>query len=267
MAADEVLYETDGHVATVWFNRPDKRNAATFDMAEQLAEALHAAERDASIRAVVISGKGRAFCAGDDIEAAWGDPRMPETMRQLGDVRPPMTPEVSLLLDFPKPLIAAVNGAAVGSGMDFALLCDIRLASEHAKFGQLYVKMGLMCDVTGLWLLPQLVGPSTAAELLFTGELIGAEEAQRIGLVSRVLPADELMPAATELAHRIASNPPLAIRHIKEGLRRAPGRTRAELDELGAFVGNGLARLFSTKDHQEPVMAFMQKREGNYIGE
>ena len=129
-----------------------------------------------------------------------------------------------MFLECRKPTIAAVNGAAVGIGMDFALLCDIRLASEHAKFSQMFVKLGLMADVTGYWRLPQLVGYAKAAELLFTGDLVGAAEAERIGLVSRVLPADELLPAALDLAGRIAANPPQSVRHIKEGLRRAVGR-------------------------------------------
>src|SRR5690606_27736128 len=157
---------------------------------------------DDEVRAVVVTGSGRAFCAGDDVEKAWGDERMADVMRWLADVRPGMTPEARTFLECRKPTIAAVNGAAVGIGMDLALLCDIRLASEHARFSQLFVKLGLMADVTGYWRLPQLVGYAKAAELLFTGDMIDAEEAGRIGLVSQVLPADELLPAAHGLAAR-----------------------------------------------------------------
>lgn len=265
--ADEVLYEVDGHVATIWLNRPERANAATFLMAEQLREAFTRADRDREVRAIVLSGKGKAFCSGDDVEQAWGDERMAETLRELADVRPPLTPEARVMLDVTKPMIAAVNGAAVGIGMDFALLCDLRIASEHAKFGQLFVKLGLMADVTGLWRLPQLVGLEKATELLLTGDVIGAAEAERIGLVSRVVPADELPAAAMELAGRIAANPPIAVRHLKEGLRRGVGRSYAELDELAVFVGNGLARLFATKDHREAAMAFVQKRPAVFTGE
>lgn len=265
--AAEILYEADGHVATIWLNRPERANAATFEMAGQLREALARADRDRGIRAIVLSGKGKAFCSGDDVEQAWGDERMAETLRELADVRPPLTPEARAMLDVTKPMIAAVNGAAVGIGMDFALLCDLRIASEHAKFGQLFVKLGLMADVTGLWRLPQLVGLEKATELLLTGDVIGAAEAERIGLVSRVVPADELLPAAMDLARRIAGNPPIAVRHLKEGLRRGVGRSYAELDELAVFVGNGLARLFATKDHREAAMAFMQKRPAVFTGE
>lgn len=266
MPFTEVLYEAADHVATITFNRPERMNAATFDMGEQLAEAFAEVERDSDIRAVVVTGNGRAFCAGDDVEKAWGDERMAGVKRWLGDVRPGMTPESQMFLECRKPTIAAVNGAAVGIGMDFALLCDIRLASEHAKFSQLFVKLGLMADVTGYWRLPQLVGYAKAAELLFTGDIVGAYEAERIGLVSKVLPADELVPAAHALAARIAANPPQSVRYIKEGLRRAVGRAYTELPEVSSFVANGLAHLFTTADHKEAATAFMEKREPVFTG-
>ena len=262
----DVLYEVADHVATVTFNRPEKMNAATFEMAEELEAAFHSIEADDEVRAVVVTGNGRAFCAGDDVEKAWGDPRMEATMQWLGSADPGLTPECSMFLECRKPTIAAVNGAAVGIGMDFALLCDIRLASEHAKFSQMFVKLGLMADTTGYWRLPQLVGYAKAAELLFTGDLVGATEAERIGLVSRVLPADELLPAAHELAGRIAANPPQSVRFIKEGLRRAVGRPYAELSAVGSFVANGLAHLFTTEDHKEAAAAFMEKRPAVFTG-
>jgi enoyl-CoA hydratase/carnithine racemase len=262
----EVLYEVGDHVATITLNRPDRLNAATFEMGEQLTEAFAEVDRDPEVRAVVITGAGRAFCAGDDVEKAWGDPRMEATMQWLGDVRPGMTPEAQMFLECRKPTIAAVNGAAVGIGMDFALLCDLRLASEHAKFSQMFVKLGLMADVTGYWRLPQLVGYAKAAELLFTGDLVDAAEAERIGLVSRVLPADELLPAALDLAGRIAANPPQSVRYIKEGLRRATGRSYQELTEVSSFVANGLAHLFTTDDHKEAAAAFVEKRPAVFTG-
>ncbi len=262
----DVLYEVADHVATITFNRPEKMNAATFEMAEGLQAAFAEIDEDDEVRAVVVTGAGRAFCAGDDVEKAWGDPRMDATLRWLSDVRPGLTPEASTFLECRKPTIAPVNGAAVGIGMDFALLCDLRLASEHAKFSQMFVKLGLMADTTGYWRLPQLVGYAKAAELLFTGDLVGAEEAERIGLVSRVLPAEELLPAAHELAGRIAANPPQSVRFIKEGLRRAVGRPYNELTEVGSFVANGLAHLFTTADHKEAAAAFIEKRPAVFTG-
>ena len=267
MAMDEVLYEVEAHVATVTLNRPERMNAATFDMAEQFRDAIARADADADVRAIVLTGAGRAFCSGDDVEAAWGDPRMEATLAELTSVRPPLTPEVAALRDCTTPIIAAVRGPALGIGMDFALWADIRLASTSASFGQLFVRMGLMADVTGLWLLPRLVGHGAAAELLFTGEVIGAERALDLGLVSRVVPDDALADEARDLAARIAAHPPLAVRHIKEGLRRAAGRPLSDLDELGAFVGSSLGRLFQTKDHREAATAFVEKRAPVFTGE
>ena len=261
-----MLYEVDGHVATITVNRPDRMNAATFEMAERLQAAFADVDRDDDVRVVVLTGAGKAFCAGDDVEKAWGDDRMVETMRWLADVRPGLTPEAQMFLECRKPTIAAVNGAAIGIGMDFALLCDIRLASQHAKFSQLFVKLGLMADITGYWRLPQLVGYAKAAELLFTGDMVGADEALRLGLVSTVLPADELLPAAHELAGRIAANPPQSVRYIKEGLRRAVGRAYTELPEVSSFVANGLAHLFTTADHKEAASAFLEKRVPRFTG-
>jgi enoyl-CoA hydratase/carnithine racemase len=266
MAADEVLYEVSDNVATITLNRPERRNAATFDMGEQLMAAFAEVERDDEVRAVVLTGAGKAFCAGDDVEAAWGDPRMADVIRDLGSIRPALTPESQTVLGCTKPTIAAVNGVAVGIGMDFAVMCDLRVASEHARFGLLYVKMGLMADVPSYWRLPSLIGYEKAAELLFTAELIDAVEALRIGLVGRVVATEELLPTATGLATKIAANPPLAVRHVKEGLRRAAGRSYAELGDLGIFVGNGLARLFATEDHKEAATAFLEKREPTFKG-
>ena len=266
MPADEVLYEVADHVATISFNRPERRNAVTFDTGEQLRDALARASADVDVRAVVLTGVGTAFCAGDDVEAAWGDPRMEAITKELGSLRPPLTPEIEMFQGCTKPLIAAVNGAAVGIGMDFAVLCDIRIASSKAKFGQLFVKMGLMADTTGYWRLPQIVGPGKAAELLFTGDVIDAAEALRIGLVTQVVEPDDLLPAAYAIAGRIAANPPLAVAHLKEGLRRGLGASSADLPEIAVFVGNGLARLFATNDHKEAAAAFLEKRPATFTG-
>jgi len=267
MAADEVLYAAADNVATITLNRPDRMNAATFDMADQLRDALERAESDRDVRVLVLTGAGPAFCSGDDVEAAWGDPRMAQVMADLDDVRPPITPEVALLRDVTKPIIAAVNGPALGIGMDFALWADVRLASTAATFGQLFVKMGLTADVTGLWLLPQLIGHAAAAELLFTGRVVKAAEARELGLVSQVLEPAELLPATMKLAATIAQRPPRAVRAIKEGLRRARGRDLNQLDDLGAFVGASLSRLFTSKDHKEAAAAFMEKRQPVFTGE
>lgn len=268
-ASDEgqVLSTREGHVTTITLNRPDRANAATIDLGEQLQACVKAADRDPECRVVVLTGAGKAFCAGDDVEAAWQDPRMAEILKGLSGERPPLTPEVEVLLSLSKPAIAAVNGVAIGSGMDLAMACDILIASDTARFSQGYVRMGLMADVLGYWRLPQLVGASRAAQLLMTGEMIDAAAAERFGLVSEVVPADELMSRVGELAGKIANNPPLAVRHIKEGLRRGVGQPASALPELATYVGNGLSRLFATSDHAEAAAAFMAKRPAVFTGE
>ena len=224
MELTTVLFDVADRVATITLNRPDARNAATFEMEQELIHCFAEADADPAVGCIVLTGAGKGFCAGDDVTKAWGDPRMEATLAELASPNPPITPLVGAMLATDTPTVAAVNGAAVGIGMDLALLCDLRIASEYARFAQLYVKLGLMCDVTGIWLLPQIVGQARATELLLTGEIIDATEAARIGLVSRVVGADDLMPAAYEIARSIAANPPLAVRAIKQGLRLAAGQ-------------------------------------------
>ncbi|MEX0665285.1 MAG: enoyl-CoA hydratase-related protein [Acidimicrobiia bacterium] len=266
MAYSSILYDVAGRVATVTLHRPDAMNAATFEMDDEMQDAVRRADADPDIGCIVVTGSGKAFCAGDDISRAWGDPRMEQTLAELAGPNPPMTPYIELVLGIDTPLVAAVNGVAVGSGMDIALACDIVVASDKARFGQLYTKVGLMPDVLGLWLLPQLVGRSRASEMLMTGEIIDATEAERIGLVSRVVAADDLLRVANDIAGRIAANPPQSIRHVKQGMRLAAGREQAELTEVATFVGHGLSHLFTTEDHKEAASAFAEKREPQFKG-
>jgi enoyl-CoA hydratase/carnithine racemase len=258
-----VRYELESHIATVTLDRPEVRNALDHEAYAQLEAAFHRAQRDPEVRCVIVTGADPAFCSGDDVKAIMLGAEKESTMASLRQVRPRPTPAAMAVLECDRPVIAAVNGAAVGWGMDLALCCDIRLASERAKFAELFIRRGLIADIGGLWRLPQIVGPSRAAELLFTGDVIDAAEAERIGLVSRVVPHAELLPAARQLASRIAANAPLALRYMKEGLRRA---THGDPQELGAFVGSTLGLLFGTEDHREGAMAFVEKREPLFKG-
>jgi enoyl-CoA hydratase/carnithine racemase len=266
MELTTVLFDVADRVATITLNRPDARNAATFEMEQELIQCFADADADPGVGCIVLTGAGKGFCAGDDVTKAWGDPRMEATLAELASPNPPITPLVGAMLATDTPMVAAVNGAAVGIGMDLALLCDLRIASEYARFAQLYVKLGLMCDVTGIWLLPQIVGRARATELLLTGQIIDATEAERLGLVSRVVAAGDLMPTANEIARSIAANPPLAVRAIKQGLRLAAGRTSDELPDLARFVGHSLSKLFTTADHQEAAAAFVERREPHFTG-
>jgi enoyl-CoA hydratase len=253
----EILYERRDHVGIITLNRPDARNALTHTTYAELADAVDRS-RD---RCLVVTGADPAFCSGDDVKqimVAAG-----EQVASRLTARPRLTPAAHSLLRTDVPIIAAVNGAAVGWGMELALMADIRIASDRARFGELFVKRGLCCDVPGLGRLAQLVGRETAAELLFTGRLVDASAAKELGLVSRVVAHDELLPAALALADEIAANPPLAVQRLKAGLRLA---LDPDWDDLGAWVSASLGELFRTEDHREGVAAFLDKRAPNFVG-
>jgi enoyl-CoA hydratase/carnithine racemase len=216
------------------------------------------------VRVVLLSGVDPAFCSGDDVKEIMVGPAREATVATLRQIRPRATPAALAVLECDRPVIAAVNGPAVGWGMDLSLFCDLRIASERARFGELFVKRGLVSDLGGLWRLPEIVGPSKAAELLFTGDVIDAREAERIGLVSQVVPHESLMETARALAARIAANPPLAVRYLKEGLRRA--RVTTDPNDLGAWISQTLGILFHTEDHKEGVAAFLEKRTAVFKG-
>jgi len=263
MTEPVLKYDLTDHIATVTLNRPEVMNAINRELYAELEEAIRGAHSDPEVRCVIITGEGRAFCSGDDVrQIMLGEQREASTAR-LRDVRPRPTPAAQAILECDKPVIAAVNGAAVGWGMDLSLFADIRIASTAAKFGELFIKRGLVTDLGGLWRLPQAIGPAKAAELCFTGDVIDAEEALRIGLVSRVVPPEELLPTAREIATKIAKNPPIAMRYMKEGLRRA---RNASMEEMGAYVGSSLAYLFTTEDHREGALSFVERREPVFKG-
>jgi enoyl-CoA hydratase len=255
---DDLVVAREGHVEVLTLNRPDARNALTHELYAALEEAVRAT----TARCLVITGAPPAFCSGDDVRQVMGggaEGQAPD----LASRTPRLTPAVDALLHTNVPVVAAVNGAAVGWGMELALMADIRVASERARFGELFVLRGLVSDAPGLGRLAQLVGRERAAELLFTGDVIDAETARAIGLVSRVVPHDELMTVSLDLAHRIAANPPLAVQQLKAGLRQA---LDPDWHELGSWVSATLARLFRTEDHREGVRAFLEKRPPHHQG-
>jgi enoyl-CoA hydratase len=253
----ELLYEVEGDVGVITLNRPQARNALTYTTYSELEDAV----RTTTARCLVITGADPAFCSGDDVKQIMANAG--EQVSSGLRAEPRLTPAADALLHTDTPVIAAVNGAAVGWGMELALMADIRIASDRAKFGELFVKRGLCSDVPGIGRLAQLVGREQAAELLFTGRVIDALTALEIRLVSRVVAHEEPMPSAMSLAHDIAANPPLAVQRLKQGLRTA---LDPDWNELGRWVSSSLAELFRTEDHREGVASFLEKRDPRYVG-
>ena len=258
-----MMLDISDYIATVTINRPDVMNALNWQAYAELEEIFRDLQKNPEVRCIILTGNGRAFCSGDDVKQIMMKIGSGEGGGRLKDVRPGTTPAASAILDCDRPIVAAVNGAAVGWGMDMSLLADFRIASEKAKFGELFVKRGLVADVGGMVRLPKIVGPEKAAELLFTGDIISAEEALDIGLLSKVVPHEDLMDEARKFAERITCNPPLAVRHLKEGLRRS---YYGDYDEVGNWVAQTLAILFQTEDHKEGVASFIEKREPTFKG-
>ena len=253
----DVRVDRIGEVDVLTIDRPEVRNALRYRSYDELEMAV----RTSTARCIVITGADPAFCSGDDVREVMGGGA--EGAAPVA-VKPRLTPAADALLHTDIPVIAAVNGAAVGWGMELALMADIRVASEKAKFGELFVLRGLCSDVAGLGRLASLVGRERAAELLYTGDVITAAAAGEMGMVSRVVPHEELMPTAMELAAKIAARPPLAVQRLKAGLRTAldPNWT-----ELGEWVSRSLGELFRTADHREGVAAFLERREPKFTGQ
>ena len=220
MAEQKVLYTKENGIATITLNRPERLNAVTEDMLVDLTRMVAEVIRDDAVRAMIITGNGRAFCAGTDVSALGRDEQVAaaERQRRMQGISMPETPLPKWTFTrIPKPTIAAVNGAAVGMGAEWAIQCDVRIASENARFGWVFSLRGLTPDTgAGPYLLPYVVGLSRALELMYSGEIIDAREAERIGLVSRVVSPDQLLSAAREMAAKLIRGAPLSLQGIKE---------------------------------------------------
>ncbi len=249
-------------VTTITLDRPEKLNAFGGTMREDLLAALRAAEADEACRVVVITGAGRAFCAGGDVDfmASLQKAGDVERFRKLLDAGRDVVMQIAAM---PKPVIASVNGVAAGAGCNLALACDVRIASDQARLAETFVRIGLHPDWGGTWLLPRLVGPSRAFELLATGRMVGAAEALAIGMVDRVVAAAELARETETLARAMASGPPLAIAAIKRAL--AASRANDLAAQLDLESENQL-RAFQSRDAAEGMAAFFEKRTANFEG-
>jgi enoyl-CoA hydratase/carnithine racemase len=258
----ELLYEKDGPIATLTLNRPERLNAISGPMLAALSAKLVEANEDRDVRVVILTGAGRGFCAGLDLQDATsgagigGGGGMGATL----DLRnaPP-----TVLHGIDKPVICALNGGAAGYGMDLALGCDIRIAAQRAKLAAAFTKRGVLPESGGTWLLPRLVGWSKAAEIIFTGRTLDAEQCLANGLVSKVVPDDSLMNEARAMANEIAANAPLAVQGAKRMMRMGLAE---QFDDHVHHVFLQLLPLFQSQDFREGMKSFLEKREPKFQG-
>ena len=252
----------DDGILTITLNRPDKLNALIGHMRRDLAEALEEAGSDRTVRVVVITGAGRAFCAGGDVGymAELIERRDTEEFsRLLGSARRVVT----VIRHMTKPVIASVNGPASGAGCNLALACDLRVVSTEATFSQSFVKIGLHPDWGGTYFLPHLVTPNKACEMFFLGDAIDAQEALRLGIVNRVVSPDELAGATRELAERLRAASPISIAAAKQAVYASQS---AELEEMLRYETEVQMRCFESEDGREGIRAFLEKRTPRFTG-
>jgi enoyl-CoA hydratase/carnithine racemase len=264
--AENIIYNKDGHVVTVTLNRPEIRNAISDDdMITDLVKAIERINADNDVRCAILTGAGTAFSSGGNVKKMREGGGMfagsPYSLRNgylQGIQRIPVA-----MYELEVPIIAAVNGPAVGAGCDLTCMCDIRIAGKSAKFAESFVKLGIIPGDGGAWFLPRAVGSSKAREMAFTGDMIDADEAFACGLVSKVVEDDKLLDAATALAKRIAANPPHALRMAKRLLREGERTTLHTLLDMSASMQ---ALAHKTEDHKEAVDAFLEKRAPVFKG-
>jgi enoyl-CoA hydratase/carnithine racemase len=262
-----VRTEKAGRVATVTFQRPDSRNAiAEFDDCRDLVEALERANADPDISVLILTGEGSAFSAGGNLKAmrdrvGIGPGATPADTRANYRNGIQKIPQAFMALEIAT--IAAINGPAIGLGLDLACLCDMRIAADTARFASSFVKIGLVPGDGGAWILPRVIGYPKAAELILTGDTYSAEQALQMGLVGSIVPADQVMPEAVRLAERIAVNPPKSVRLAKRLLREGQNCRLPEMLELSAAFQ---AMAHETADHREALDAFFEKRPPVFTG-
>lgn len=257
-----VAYEVRESVALVSLNRPERRNALGGSLREDIARAMDAASADEGVRVIILTGRGAAFCAGGDLKEMIARAEFGKGRPLSDKLAPPRDRTLLSIFESPKPVIAAVNGAALGAGMNIALAADIRIASAQAQFAQSFVKRGNLPDYGGTYLLPRIVGLSKALELIYTGRTIDAQQALQLQIVSAVESADALLPAAFALAQEIAANAPVAVRLAKQAVQRNLGSLRDALERETAAQNI----CFETEDNREGLHAFLENRPPAFVG-
>jgi 2-(1,2-epoxy-1,2-dihydrophenyl)acetyl-CoA isomerase len=264
---EDIRVENRGLASWIAINRPAAMNAVRPKTYVELTHAFEDADADRTTRFIVLTGEGRGFCAGDDFNEIFlskdqhPSQRTDATLARYRARSGAATPVVSAILGCTKPTIAAINGAAVGMGMDLALLCDMRIASARAKLGSYFVRRGVIGSIGGTYLLPRIVGLSRALELLLSGELIDAAEAERLGIVSRVVPEGELQAAVDALVEKLSWGAPLAQRAIKRVVQKGLTLDPGALEEYGRLLSD---ELWKTADHREGVQSHVEKRKPDF---
>lgn len=256
-----VRYETADRIATLTLSHPGRKGAFTLEMIDQWADHLVAAAADPEVRVVVVTGEDDAFCSGIDLSVLQGIEDTPLARKRM--LTHGVHKVARAVLDLDKPLVCALNGVAVGAGLDMALMCDLRFMARSAKVSEGYIKVGLVPGDGGAWLLPRLVGSSKALELLLTGDMVGAEEALRIGMVNRVYDDVELADRTREFALQLAGMSPIAVSFIKRTVQQSASiDLRTSLD----LISSHMAVVQSTEDYREAQRAFAEKRAGEFLG-
>jgi enoyl-CoA hydratase/carnithine racemase len=258
MDLTDVVYEARDHVATITLNRPERLNALGGRLGPDLEAAFKAARGDPEVRAIVLTGAGRAFCAGLDLKERSEQKGEREPATWLRGLELPR-----LVLNLNKPAIAAVNGAAVGYGFELAMLCDYRIGAEDARMGDAHVKRGLVQDCAAVFTLPRAVGWANACKVLLTGELFTAAELKDLGVLNEVVPAGQALPAAIAFAQRIACNAPLAVQMTKRLMLMSE---RAQLDDVVDYSYLMMGMMQQTEDSVEGVRSFLEKRDPQFKG-
>jgi enoyl-CoA hydratase/carnithine racemase len=263
MDFEHLIYKVDNLVATITLNRPETLNALTPRMRKSFAAVLELAENDDNVRVIVITGAGKGFCSGGDVKAM-NEARKSGKASVMDDRIDPIRDRIVMALrDSTKPIIAAVNGAAAGAGMNIALACDIRIAADTARFGETFSRRGLHPDWGGTYFLPRIVGTAKACELIWSGKMINAQDALELGIVSQLETPDALMTTALEMANSFAAGPPIVIRMAKRAIYRSMDSTLREALEYETYAQNTCS---GTQDAKEGIAAFVEKREPVFTG-